>query len=363
MAKVYLEDSELTNIGNAIRNKNGATTMYLPSEMPAAIDAIEGGGEKIQVEGDVGYICGYPGYYSSSWLRDNCKNMFKPDLGPITRGTGLCYYMDASFIHSITFAKHPSMSSYNQLSDLFSGAILEELPVLSGPCTLGTNMFSSSYLKRVTSDKVAGLTPLTGTHYQANMFRQGYSLEDVSGLKTLAQNGFVCYAPSNMYYLCYSLKEAYILPFTSISSTSAANLTSAFTGCRALENIEWGCTEFTNTNYKVTLNLSGMGYWASAPTDTFRDTYGLCGPELEVTDLESYNRLKNTNGWWTQDITFSHLNHTNAVRILNNLPTPSYGGTITFKGTMGSGYNDPISNLTEEEIAVATAKNWTVTIS
>ncbi len=44
MAKVLVTDTYLTNIGNAIREKNGETTTYKPSEMAAAIQAITGGG-------------------------------------------------------------------------------------------------------------------------------------------------------------------------------------------------------------------------------------------------------------------------------------------------------------------------------
>ena len=43
MSIVTIDDSYLTNIGNAIRAKNGATTTYKPSEMAAAISAIETG--------------------------------------------------------------------------------------------------------------------------------------------------------------------------------------------------------------------------------------------------------------------------------------------------------------------------------
>ena len=47
MANVYLKDSTLTSIGDAIRSKNGTTTKYKPSEMPAAITAISGGGTPV----------------------------------------------------------------------------------------------------------------------------------------------------------------------------------------------------------------------------------------------------------------------------------------------------------------------------
>jgi hypothetical protein len=47
MANVYLQDSTLTAIGNAIRAKAGNTTQLLPSEMPAAITNLPSGGGKI----------------------------------------------------------------------------------------------------------------------------------------------------------------------------------------------------------------------------------------------------------------------------------------------------------------------------
>lgn len=44
MAKVYLEDTTLTAIGSAIRDKAGTSNLLLPSEMPSAISNIQTGG-------------------------------------------------------------------------------------------------------------------------------------------------------------------------------------------------------------------------------------------------------------------------------------------------------------------------------
>ena len=44
MAVVAISDSILTDIADAIRTKNGQETLYKPSEMPDAIEAISGGG-------------------------------------------------------------------------------------------------------------------------------------------------------------------------------------------------------------------------------------------------------------------------------------------------------------------------------
>lgn len=44
MSRVLISEESLTNIANAIRAKNGESTTYKPSEMAAAIEAIEAGG-------------------------------------------------------------------------------------------------------------------------------------------------------------------------------------------------------------------------------------------------------------------------------------------------------------------------------
>lgn len=49
MGKVILNDTTLTNIADAIRNKNGETNTYLPSEMAQKIIDIPTGGEDLQI--------------------------------------------------------------------------------------------------------------------------------------------------------------------------------------------------------------------------------------------------------------------------------------------------------------------------
>lgn len=44
MANVFIDDSVMSSIANAIRSKSGTTQTYLPSEMPSAIENIPSGG-------------------------------------------------------------------------------------------------------------------------------------------------------------------------------------------------------------------------------------------------------------------------------------------------------------------------------
>ena len=65
---------------------------------------------------------------------------------------------------------------------------------------------------------------------------------------------------------------------------------------------------------------------------------------------------------------YSRYNHDSAVETINSLPNtyPAIGqpkNTIKFKGTAGSATNGgAINTLTEEEIAIAVSKNWTVAL-
>ena len=90
--------------------------------------------------------------------------------------------------------------------------------------------------------------------------------------------------------------------------------------------------------------------------------------DKEVKDAATYEALKNDADWYTTDINYSRYNHDSAVATINSLPdTSAYlaanGGTntIKFRGASGSATDGgAINTLTEEEIAVATARGWTV---
>ena len=86
----------------------------------------------------------------------------------------------------------------------------------------------------------------------------------------------------------------------------------------------------------------------------------------EIIDSETYNLYKNNPDAWTKDVQYSRYNHDSAIETINSLPDCSASGgvnTIKFKGAAGSATDGgAINTLTEEEIAVATAKGWTVSL-
>ena len=156
----------------------------------------------------------------------------------------------------------------------------------------------------------------------------------------------------------------------SLASTTfnSNSFVSAFSGCDSLRALTFatdnGSPYIVNWK-KQTIDLTYIGYDASHHGLAYFDR------DKEVSDAETYNALKNDPDWWSMNIAYSRYNHNSAVATINSLPdTSAYlassGGTntIKFKGEMGSGTDEgAISNLTEEEIAVAAAKGWTVTLS
>jgi hypothetical protein len=88
--------------------------------------------------------------------------------------------------------------------------------------------------------------------------------------------------------------------------------------------------------------------------------------DTRITDDATYQALKDNENSWTSDVNYSSYSRTSAVETINSLPDCSATGTntIKFMGSAGSLTDDgAINTMTAEEIAVATAKGWTVSLT
>lgn len=121
---------------------------------------------------------------------------------------------------------------------------------------------------------------------------------------------------------------------------------------------------FTRILNKQTIDLNENVGFAAMNSNITAYNSGITS-DKEVTDDATYQALKNDPDWFTCDIAYSRYNHDSAVNTINSLPdfSPGTGNTIKFKGESGSATDGgAINTLTEEEIAVASAKGWTVTL-
>ena len=194
------------------------------------------------------------------------------------------------------------------------------------------------------------------------------------------------YSYTPQYYgfnACYSLGELVDFPVIDTrnhnSPYTSNSFQSAFDYCQRLKRLAFKLEEQSNTegNETITVYSPTTAYWKNQFIDLSSYVgYGRdCSSynpsftnDNKVRDDATYQALKDTEDWWTDKIAYSRYNHNSAVETINTLPQiPSdytdAGNTIKFKGASGSATDGgAINTLTQEEIAVATAKGWTVAL-
>ena len=382
MSKVAINEITLTNIGDAIREKTGKTDLIAPGDMPAEIASIStGGGGGIEIEPIV--LSGRCDYACSGVMSGNYIKLFGNTVST----------------NNITTASY--MFYENQL---------EEIPF---DLNFGVNSIDISYMFH-TAKNLKSLPKMSKTMRISNidsMFRDCYRLrnipEDIAddwNLLDINSNSWK--SLSYIFQNCYSLRN---IPenlvkkiYTSSTSGGSQIFNNCFEGCRVLDELKGlpvhttamknnmfnyfiddnfyrikditfslnddGSVKTANWKNQTILLNSYVGYSDSMPHMLGYNT-GITA-EKEVSDDASYQALKNDPDWFTLDVAYSRYNHDSAVRTINSLPdTSAYltanGGTntIKFNGAAGSKTDGgAINTLTEEEIAVATAKGWTVTL-
>jgi hypothetical protein len=176
-------------------------------------------------------------------------------------------------------------------------------------------------------------------------------------------------AYANGFMSCYVLDEIVNLPIPYTVEWTGNGMSYIVNSCYRLKNFTF---ETPDGQPKVvkwknqTLDLKNVGYASNTVIITrYSDTSGITA-DKEVTDDATYQALKNDPDWWTVDMAYSRYNHDSAVATINSLPDASATGInyIHFKGDAGSKTDGgAINTLTEEEIAVAAARGWTVTLS
>lgn len=210
-------------------------------------------------------------------------------------------------------------------------------------------------------------------HMQQKMFYHCYSLRSIPmSIFKCGKNTSASYTYyTNGFYGCYSLDELENLPLY-INNEYTTNLfDNTFKYCGRLKNVTFEMQDNNlpySCNWKSqVIDLSFVGY--SSSYDYILNYNSGITQDKNVTNNTTYRALKNDPDWFTGSPYYSRYNHDSAVRTINSLPdTSSYlataGGTNTIKFSQLEGADTDggaINTLTSSEIAVATAKGWTVT--
>lgn len=222
---------------------------------------------------------------------------------------------------------------------------------------------------------------------QNNMFSGCYSLRYIPeswlrrmralGMKENSSNA--TYNPYNSAFsYCYSLDEIKNLGVSRLNShcdelTVINGFKNTFYQCGRLKSLTF---EPVGKNVAIwaanTIDLSTCGYIVSGSPEEAIKKYAGFTDDTRVEDDATYQALKDNPDYWTTSYKYSRYNHDSAVETINSLPETNKHhylvsgqpeNIIKFKGASGELTDGgAINTLTPEEIAVATAKDWTIAL-
>ena len=398
MSKVFIEETSLSAIGDAIRAKTGKTELLSPAQMPTEIESIisGGGGEGIPEEaftltGNCAYM-----FSNSKWnwfINDyrkkiktvdiiNAKEMFKNNIS----------------LQEIPFTINlaSSLGAVNALQELFYGCTqLRKVPYIDGsklaPPTgqyiddlVLNSLFNNAIrLKEIPHDYFSRMATdefwEKSQTFRASIFCCCYSLRELPDITKIwnCANRSSASIYKNLLQDCYCLNSA-LIPTVRGTTVYGSNLFDGYTfrNCARLKDLIFDTDENNNPYVvkwaKQVIDLSArVGYcW-----DVYNEinitglNSGITADKIVIDDA-TYQALKNDEDWYTTSINYSRFNRISAVNTINSLPdTSAYlaeaGGTntIKFEGAAGALTDGgAINTMTEEEIAVATVKGWTVSL-
>lgn len=387
MSNEYIiKKSTLTSIADAVREKSGTTKKIVVKDLPKSIMNIPSTGD-YNIPDELSNYSGdcYMAFYNSYW------NSFIENYGAsintqnITRAEQMFWFNGT--IKNIPFEFNfadKAIDCYHMFGYCYD---LESIGDFNNFKPEDTRyMFYSCYkLKHLPNFNNCDFSQLK---YPDDMFGECYDLRSIPEdfLKQLS-------APSGHYSIfhggfsgCYVLDEIKglfpqkrVYASTSSVSSNTNIFMDTFDECYRLKDItfavqddgtpyeckdEWNKAFFSPSAHGHLYDYGQSSYITGAQYEA-----RMLGADKKVYDDATYQALKNDPDWWTIDRLYSRYNHDSAVRTINSLPIytgtdTSSAPTISFGGRVGEKTDGgAINTLTPEEIAVATSRNWTVSIT
>lgn len=375
---------KLTNIANAIRQKGGTTEKLTLDAMPTAISALStGGGGGVDIPDELFVISGDCSYwdYNGKWDSFISAYANKWSTSDITDTS---YMFSYSKLETIPFEINFKGDTTTKINHMFVNcAKLIELPALNNLKVdeMANIFYRCERLRTIAEDYadtwdwsyVEGQTSSYSCN-MSNMFSFCRSLRSIP-MNIIKSGNRYSYNSYSYFYNgfreCHVLNELNNLPIPYTKATWTSNaFAETFRNCYRLKNITFALLDgqpyVVNWKSQVIELSNEIGYSIiSQPILNYNS--GITA-DKQVKDDATYQALKNDADWFTTNIAYSRYNHDSAVATINTLPdTSAYlasgGGTntIKFKGKSGSATDGgAINTLTEAEIAVATAKGWSV---
>ena len=378
MAEVLVQDTSLQDIADAIREKNGTETTYKPSEMGDAVRGISGGGgsgippEALVLTGNCNYRFANNGW---NWFIEEYGDQITTEN--ITSASYMFYNMgynltDKKIKFEINFGGNYS----NGIDHMFDSSSLYEIPKLNNLSysQMDNLFYYCTFIRTIPPDFVNDTWKFdSNSWWSSNLFSNCSSIRTIpENFFRILLNGITNEVSSSTYSpYAYLLQNCCVIDGIKLPTVKISYNYNCFSNCvyncnRIKEITFFEKDESQNTfNWKnQTIDLTFYNGYATNKDNILNYNSGITA-DKEVKDDVTYQALKNDPDWFTQKIEYSRYNHDSAVNTINSLPDVSAGtgNTIKFKGDAGSNTDGgAINTLTPEEIAVASAKGWTVTL-
>lgn len=396
--------NKLNAIGDAIREKTGKTELLTLEQMPIEIESIQGGGEGLEREEitmNYSYINGWLSDTTSSNVTYAWDTSADKPYYPMFLKT--LKYMDlrvscldrmayeATKITDELKGMTITLTSTTGDSDrtFYTCSNLTTLPEINGTlggvfayfcygCVRLTDVSGLKNLKVNTTSTSAG----SDGNGKQRFFESCYALRNIpseflleagrypkseySSASTSVRSGQ--WFNSYTFYNCFSLDEVVNYGVSTQGVNSSGTFGSHLYHCGRLKRYTFETNEdgtpIERSLSSQTIDFSQYVGYLSSSDATKLQTYGGFTTDTQVIDDATYQALKDNPDYWTTDINYARYNHDSAVETINSLPVnTSNASTIKFKGAAGALTDGgAINTLTEEEIAVAAAKGWTVTL-
>lgn len=370
---------KLTAIGNAIRGKTGGTDLLTLDGMVTAINGISTGGATLPPEAYV--------------ITGNCDNLFSDgkwnwyiDLfgsQVTTNNITSCssMFLNCRELTNIPFAINgKSDENYISCGSMFKDCdALLTLPTLTIKPYRMNNMFDGVKRIREIPESYATTIDFSRVNSYSSstmnaMFSYCYSLRTIpsSFLKqcySLQTYSYSCFY-ANAFGYAWCLNEIVGLPVLPVTLTSNAFI-NTFYNAHRVKNIifdtnEDGTAKTAQWKDQVIDLTNSVGYFSGSDANSMLYYNSGITADKQMTDSNA-STLQNDPDWYGIDQNHSRYDIVSAIATINSLPdTSAYiaanGGTntIKFKSVSHNPFSTDPSDMTEEEIAVATAKGWTV---
>ena len=373
---------KLTAIGDAVRGKTGESEKLTLDGIAEKIRSMPAPMQKITISGNISGLFseGFMNLYNNG-LKDyiefkdvtQCMGLV-PYIDYVDTGSNLYKDQNVEDLSNIVinFKENTSVRS----SNMFSYAIkLKKLPKLVNfkPDSLNHFFENCEQLQEIPESfykdwEIGSYINQNSILYHCSNLKKA----PIGLFKKLQDKNYNSYSDCYSYVCfsnCYKLQEVLNFPFPkNLPLDSWAN------SFEQIVHNTYSLSRFTfepeavgivNKIYSnITLDFTDdvgytNGYWVN---DFWSDK--------RISDAETYAALKNDPESWTSRLEYCKYNKTSAVETINSLPVVQKASStgdntfiIKFKGDAGSATDGgAINTMTEEEIAVATSKGWTVTL-